>query len=143
MTKKKQKYQIVWEKWRNPYTEQPDTQDFNTEEDESLAYNDEEHERGGEIQQSHAILTPLGIVPINEYTDASKIFNFWIGHANFNLSLDLIKIIESIQGVETLNIFTRYRFRIGIGKLFKSGEVMHNIEQAVTRFLGGIDGGSI
>ena len=74
------------------------------------------------------IATPMGIIPMNEYTCSSKIFNFWTGHANFDLTEEVADIIETSPGVESLNIFTRYRFRIGIGKAFKDAEIMKLIQ---------------
>ena len=73
----------------------------------------------------------MGLIPYNEYTASSKIFNFWIGHTNFNLSKKIANIIEKTDGVETLDVFTRYRFRIGIGKVFEDRDVMKNIENNV------------
>lgn len=86
-------------------------------------------------QQVKAIITPMGIVPYDEYNSASKIFNFWIGHTNFNISKPVSQIIENIEGVETLDIFTRYRFRIGIAKLFKPSEVMSSITNSIYGYL--------
>jgi hypothetical protein len=74
-------------------------------------------------------------VPYDEYNSASKIFNFWIGHTNFNISKPVSQIIENIEGVETLDIFTRYRFRIGIAKLFKPSEVMSSITNSIYGYL--------
>jgi hypothetical protein len=73
----------------------------------------------------------MGIVPINEYTASSKIFNFWTGHTNFSITPNIANIIESVDGVETLDIFTRYRFRIAIGKIFNSGEVMNKVSSSI------------
>ena len=71
----------------------------------------------------------MGIIPYNEYTASSKIFNFWTGHTNFNIIDSVAYSIETTEGVETLDIFTRYRFRIGIGKAFEDREVMRSIEK--------------
>ena len=73
--------------------------------------------------------TTMGIIPYNEYTASSKIFNFWTGHTNFNIIDSVAYSIETTEGVETLDIFTRYRFRIGIGKAFEDREVMRSIEK--------------
>lgn len=80
--------------------------------------------------------TPMGIIPINENTASSKIFNFWVGHTNFNITNKIAQIIEETDGVETLDIFTRYRFRIAIGKVFTDSNVMKNINDNVYEYLG-------
>jgi hypothetical protein len=67
------------------------------------------------------------IVPYNELTAPGSLFNFWVGHTNFNLSKKIVKIIEESEGVEILDVFTRYRFRIGIGKCFSDSETMKTI----------------
>jgi hypothetical protein len=77
------------------------------------------------------IATVMGHIPLTEYTHPSKIFNFWVGHTNFNITEDIFDIIEQVDGVEILDIFTRYRFRIGVGKMFESGKVKRDIRKAV------------
>jgi hypothetical protein len=80
--------------------------------------------------------TPMGIIPVTENTASSKIFNFWVGHTNFNISRKIAQIIEDTSGVETLDVFTRYRFRIAIGKVFTDSNVMKNINDNVYEYLG-------
>ena len=137
------KTQIAWEKWRDPYSFDGPHDDvyFNDLDDELY---DQELEQ--EIQEavSHDMLsqyspnkdikilmTSFGVIPIPEHADPSTTFNFWIGHANFEITEDISKTIEKVEGVETLEVYTRYRFRIGIGKLFKDSEVMVSIQDAV------------
>jgi hypothetical protein len=67
---------------------------------------------------------------------SSEIFNFWTGHSNFPITKKISDIIENTDGVETLNIFTKYRFRIAIGKSFKDSIVMTNINNNVYEYLG-------
>lgn len=70
----------------------------------------------------------MGVIPLNEHNIPSKVFNFWMGHTNFILGLIEVNTIEDVPGVESLDIFTRYRFRLGIGKAFDEDEVMEDIE---------------
>jgi hypothetical protein len=79
------------------------------------------------------MMTPLGIMPLN-LLSTSEIFNFWIGHTNFNIVKDIADIIEESEGVETLDIITRYRFRVGIGKVFKDRDVMKQINDNVKKY---------
>jgi len=81
------------------------------------------------------ITTPMGLVPLTEYTIPSKIFNFWVGHTNFTITDAVAEIIDEAEGVETLDIFTRYRLRIGIGHVFDSQLVKYNIEQLLYKHL--------
>ena len=126
---------IIWEKWRDPFL----GYDENEIDVDKVNFTDEETNDDLEdaidnqnIKQSDAvkvIATPMGIIPYNEYTASSKIFNFWTGHTNFNIIDSVAYSIETTEGVETLDIFTRYRFRIGIGKAFEDREVMRSIEK--------------
>ena len=104
---------IIWEKWVDP---------FGADIDESKWNNYNENDGYDEILDDHpeisskfikpikVISTPMGLIPYNEYTSSSKIFNFWTGHTNFNISQSIASIIERCDGVEILDIFTRYRF---------------------------------
>jgi hypothetical protein len=73
----------------------------------------------------------MGMIPLHEKTACTKIFKFWIGHTNFNITPNIANIIEQVEGIEILDIFTRYRFRIAVGKAFKDRDVMNNIQEAV------------
>ena len=61
----------------------------------------------------------------------NKMFNFWTGHTNFSITPDVAVKIEKIEGIEVLDILTRYRFRIGIAKLFRDRNVMNKIQDIV------------
>lgn len=140
------KYSLVWQKWADPFG---DDDDLNTPRDtppEDIGdFDDDMGILNKELQQEElipsmrkptkAIMTPLGLIPYNEHTASGRIFNFWTGHTNFNLSLPVVSIIESTEGVETLDVFTRYRFRIAIGQLFEPAMVMSNITCDVYEYL--------
>ena len=53
----------------------------------------------------------------------------------FNVSKNIANMIQQCEGVESLDIFTRYRFRISVGKVFKDSEVMNNINHNVYEIL--------
>ena len=134
--------QIVWQKWFDPLGEDDheDIEDSGAEyytDEESEEIDEEDADPGTDFfrRPTKVIMTPMGLIPYNENTASNKIFNFWIGHTNFNLSLPVCTIIEQEEGVETLDIFTRYRFRIGVGKLFNAKTVMFNINNNVYNFL--------
>lgn len=127
---------IIWQKWSDPFG--GDDEDYsNLDEEPTFNDNDFEDSESNYPKQSikknfigiKAIATPMGIIPLTEHTASGKIFNFWLAHANFNITPKIANIIEQIDGVETLDIFTRYRFRIGVGKAFTDSEVMRNINK--------------
>jgi len=77
------------------------------------------------------LATQFGLIPIQSKNLASAYFSFWVGHTNFSLTQEYIELISSIDGVESLEFLTRYRFKIGIGKIFKQGLTMSNISKMV------------
>lgn len=141
-------YKIVWQKWIDPFG-----QDY--EESSYLNYDNDaptippihfsssmenqltQEDYDNPIQQRpiKVIASPMGIIPYNEHTASGKIFNFWLGHTNFDITLQVSKIIENTDGVEALDIFTRYRFRIAVGKCFGASETMVRIQENIFRYL--------
>lgn len=143
---------IVWQKWRDPFNDIPmhispedfiqspefvndlDTNTYRLDEAEDT----EDADRNQDVvpkKYTKAIMTPFGIVPYDDQHSVSASFNFWIGHTNFNLSPKIVTIIENSEGVEVLDVYTRYRFRIGIGQLFHAGDVMSTINKGVYKYL--------
>ena len=128
---------IIWEKWVDPYLPEnveaswPDyIEDFENAESEK---NTEEEDV--KRHPMYAISSPMGIIPYNEYSAPSKVFNFWVGHTNFSITNQVSKIIEETEGIEILDVFTRYRFRIAIGKSFKDRYVMNTVNKMLGIYL--------
>ena len=130
---------IIWEKWQDPFGD-----NIEEEPNDGLG-NFFEDEIESDLEQSlinkinpkpvKVISTPMGIVPLNEHTSSSKIFNFWTGHTNFDITKNIALLLDNIEGIETLDIFTRYRFRIGIGKAFTDSAVMNSIQNVIYDYL--------
>ena len=132
-------YKIIWEKWNDPFGENVDELKWHKYDDDEEP-DDTKDLFEEELIKAHSkpikvISSPLGLIPYNEHTASSKIFNFWVGHTNFNISKSVVDIIERCDGVELLDIFTRYRFRIGIGKCFTDSDVMKLITDCVLNYL--------
>lgn len=122
--------QIIWEKWIDPFGLDIDEAKWNDydDEDEGVSFQSEFIKKNNS-NPVRVIASPVGLIPYNEYSASGKIFNFWVAHTNFNVSDKVVSILEDIEGVEILDIFTRYRFRIGIGKCFKENMVMQKIKE--------------
>jgi hypothetical protein len=134
--------QIIWQKWADPFGNDveedidydPYIGDYESEEED-----DELESKTSDGIPQHlkkavpikVIATPMGIIPMNDNTMSGKIFNFWVGHTNFNITSKIADIIEKTEGVETLDIFTRYRFRIAIGKAFEDSTIMRLINSKI------------
>jgi hypothetical protein len=129
---------IVWEKWQDP---------FDNEETQAILnklreQHEEEQEENGfhQIKSKEApemfrvLMDPnMGLIPVTDLSQPGRTFNFWMGTTNFNLSEELAKVIEETPGVELLDIVTRYRFRIGIGKIFKDSDVFNSVLSRIKR----------
>lgn len=123
------------DKIKNKYLANINNQDYEDEnnyEDEDLSNNNLNSDDNKPVK---VISSPMGLIPYNEHTASSKIFNFWVGHSNFSITKDVVDIIEKTEGVEILDIFTRYRFRVAIGKCFNDSETMNNISNNIINFL--------
>lgn len=105
------KRKIVWDKWSSPFSENE--------------YGPEGEEKS--ISVRPVVASAVGLVPITIYGKLTDNFDFWVGHSNFNISKQMIGEIERVPGVETLDIATRYRFRVGVGKAFNNEVVRENI----------------
>jgi hypothetical protein len=131
---------IIWQKWIDPFfgndddVTDSDWLEPNYSDIDSQLENEEEEEKEHNSPNKKpikVIATPMGIIPMNEHTASGKIFNFWIGHTNFDITQKVLSIIESTDGVESLDIFTRYRFRIAVGKAFDDSIIMREINNRV------------
>jgi len=73
------------------------------------------------------------VLPINSklIEDALLVTNFdcWIAHTNFDITEKIKKTLDNIEGVEILKVMSRYRFFIGVGKMFKFQHVRGTIEE--------------
>jgi hypothetical protein len=133
---------IMWQKWIDPFAgeeiTEPEHDPYLGEilDDADITYKElPDNIKYAQQNNIKVIATPMGIIPINENTLSSKIFNLWVGHTNFNISQNIAATIEQTEGVETLDIFTRYRFRISVGKAFDDSAVMRNINKRVYKEL--------
>lgn len=55
-------------------------------------------------------------------------YDCWMGHTNFDITPKIKDELNCIAGVEIMKICTRYRFFIGIGRMFDFSEVRKEIE---------------
>lgn len=140
-------YKIVWQKWVDPFGTD-DIEDLEKNFKDIADYEDLYEEKNEEKivddkntngKYIRVIATPMGIIPFNDNTASSKIFNFWTGHTNFDITKQVLNTIEETAGVETLDIFTRYRFRISVGKVFEDSIVMREINERVYKYLESYD----
>jgi hypothetical protein len=126
---------IIWEKWVDPYGNDLDAVEWPGYDNENIINDDHHDENNIKYKKINVIATTMGIIPFNEHTDCTKIFNFWIGHTNFDITKNIAQLLQTINGVETLDVFTRYRFRISFGKAFEDRDIINNINNKIKEFL--------
>lgn len=145
-------YDIGWEKWIDAYDQSLedkmlDINDFDEDDFDEDDLDDIGLDGLGQMQPMiRSIMTPFGILPLTEQSLASRHFKFWVGHTNFMLgdgnktsTEEFEKLIGSVLGVETVDVLTSYRFRIGVGKMFQDREVMDNVKKRLVAFIKGND----
>ena len=140
------KIQIIWEKWEDPFDlpEEVVNDDFSFEEKQLAEEVAEELMGDAELYEIlqrpvNVVFTQFGMMAMPEYSKPSKQFKFWSAHTNFEITENVFKLIESTDGVETLDAVTRYRLRLGVGKAFKDRDVMSKIQENIKALLK--DGG--
>jgi hypothetical protein len=119
---------ITWEKWEHAVGIENLEQELNDEDEDDI-------EEGSQkiIRKTQLVtMTPMGPVPVPSYNPDN--FNFWLGHTNFDIDHDIGHLVEQVEGVESLDVWTRYRMRVGVGKVFKAGDVMHKIDNAISGY---------
>jgi len=83
---------------------------------------------------NHVVFTPYG----PHYTDSSlkpsNRWDCWVCYTNFDITPDILLVLEMTDGVEALKVMGRYTFFIGIGKLFSMPEVRADIERQLCEF---------
>jgi hypothetical protein len=128
---------LIWVKWIDAFASiVHKTRDLEFDEFHDSLYQpgDTKHDdddfeyRDRSLSVGITAITPEGVVPLHESTIPSKVFNFWVGHTNFDIGeRRRFELISSTPGVECINAVSRYRFRVGIGLAFNQEQVKQEI----------------
>ena len=140
------KKDVKFEQWQSPFYPTDDETDFKPTPEPSPAYSlsdEDEEEMLNDEQEAKMARKPIpfinstiGIIPLNEHTDITQQCALWVGHCNFDVSKPVLLAIEKIAGVEILDVFTRYRFRVGCGKMFNPSKVLREIKKVAIKASG-------
>lgn len=68
---------------------------------------------------------PMGPMPILGYGNLG--IKMWTMNTNFVISHPMVPALENIEGLESLKIISKYRARVGVGKLFDDESVKKDI----------------
>lgn len=140
-----EKLVIAFTKWHDPWAHDDEDEDdgYDSEEEydaDNMTFDDGYGDGGKNRPHKpvRSLMTPMGIVPFNEHSSPSKNWNFWVGHSNFRITRKIARIIAKVDGVETLDVFSPYRLRIGVAKLFQPGQVIGRITHEVNAKLNSV-----
>lgn len=122
---------VAWERWDEDVIEQEIIENF---------YEENYEEEDPQITEDallflekipHLVSTPMGMYQLHDKMNIMNQFECWMGYTNFDITHSVRDKIEKVEGVELLNITSRYRFFLGIGKLFDFADVRLAIEDAL------------
>lgn len=89
-----------------------------------------------ELEQMQDMPQQNQFVPVDnklmENITLTSNFDCWMGHTNFNITNEVKNELNKIDGVEVLKICSRYRFFLGVGKMFDFSSVRRNIEDVLS-----------
>ena len=92
-----------------------------------------EQEEAYQQQESTEMGSVFAGMPEDLSNEIQMISNFdcWLGHTNFNITKSVKERLENVRGVEVLKICSRYRFFIGIGRMFDFKDVRKLIDDQI------------
>ena len=144
------KNQIGWQKYEDMLEDQMQSplllqlyrsfQDTLYSEEEMQGVGDFTEEEIEELMKSQAaepIPQEITLIPVDDklIENINLVANFdcWMGHTNFDITEDIKNELDSTDGVEVLKICSRYRFFVGIGKMFDFKDVRKMIEKSILK----------
>lgn len=120
---------IAWENWKEKvdYSPPENKLEESTEEDEDAI----EKSLLSAMEIPRLVQTPLGIFHYEDKLKPSEKFDCWIGYTNFDITQNVSDLIECVDGVEALEVMSRYTFFLGVGKMFNFRDVRLGIESLI------------
>jgi hypothetical protein len=132
---------VGWQKFENLIEDQFNSPivkmvtDYHNEEIERFMENeiDEGFVENGEAEDKVVSSKPLLAVPgdISNEIYLSSSYDCWIGHTNFDITKSMTRELSQIPGIEALKTISRYRFFIGIGRMFSITNIRKDIEETL------------
>jgi len=130
------KHKIAWQKYEDYLEKQMSSPMIDiishiiTEKSHQQTGDNQDYSKGEyeeEYEEEMPAVVPISPQLMEEISILSS-YECWIGHTNFDITKDIKNKLDEIEGVEMLRILSRYRFFIGLGKLFDFKNVRKNIE---------------
>ena len=135
---------IAWQKYEDVITEQINSPflmelfdsivDSEIKSQEEQEYQEEyvEYEDQYEQEEEHGLIMPISIPPsLSKEISIMSNFDCWMGYTNFQITNSIKKQISKIEGVGALRVCGRYRFVLGVGKMFKMRDIRIQFENKI------------
>jgi hypothetical protein len=133
---------FVWEKWVDPLGgNQSEFEHLMDDEDDEDGEDESGPKPVGSLVPANSLPkmfkimhTPqFGAISLGEHAFAANRFDFWILHTNFEITKDIRDIISKVPGVESNDVLTRYRTRVGFPRsgLFNASKVKSTVQDAI------------
>ena len=113
-------------KMANPTQAPVEMQDFPEDFEELL----EEMSKDGKMEMEMGMGVPVSQALIEDLSLAIN-YDCWVGHTNFDITPSLKRRLSKIEGVEALKIVSRYRFFVGVGRMFNFSDVRKSVETEI------------
>ena len=134
----KKKLKIGWQKYEDLIEQQMSSplidllvskmkESMEEESGEEDYYKQEESQ---EDTQNNLSLFPISQQIIDDIAILSN-FDCWMGHTNFDITPKVKSSLNSIDGIEVMRVCSRYRFFIGIGRMFDFTDVRKRVEDCL------------
>lgn len=118
--------------WVSQHYEFDSSGQFSAKEEEEKEYSDEYMTEEEYIKNAPmAMMTPFGVFRVDDSLNPFRQYKFWMGYTNFPITTSVARIIENTEGIEVFRVLTRYRFVIGVAKLFDTQQVKAAITDRV------------
>lgn len=135
----KKKLKIAWQKYEDLIEQQMSSplldilaSKFSKEAIDYEEVDEEEYEtrEEPELQNAQNVMLPISEKLLEDMTMLSN-FDCWMAYTNFDITPEIKEILNDIEGIEIMRICSRYRFFIGVGKMFSFKQVRSDIEQTL------------
>lgn len=128
---------VEFVEWKDPFENEHNNPSMYTSDDDDDSDKWKNYKNNRKIVRTDKSSGPIlvsrfGIIPLTEDGIPSRSHNLWMMHTNFDINPEVESIVCKIPGVESFDVFTRYRARISFGKLFSENDVKDEIERILT-----------
>jgi|TARA_R100000008_G_scaffold62866_1_gene40139 hypothetical protein len=124
---------VAWEKWWDVNEEDNGVEELDKELlNEELEMDQQSGFSADMFFIPKKVNTPFGQYEAGDPMSPANMFDCWICHTNFPICQEEYKIInEEIEGIGAFKVISKYRFFIGVEKLFDFSNIRRQIENKI------------